>query len=184
MAPEVKIHKTDKADGEFIEFGPVAKEGKKRPRIPASFSRKAVYSDLGLEAELDCTFSGDRIELRRLELRRTDSSISTRDLTQLALPWVIHSVAIDVIPDSYRYSVLISDVGEMESAKQRGPTDEVLREVAAAYWFEHVTWGTPRSRIMEFWGIKRATANEWIRKASKIYALPGAHAGVDGGGEK
>jgi hypothetical protein len=185
MAPRVEIQKTEQADGDFVEFGPLLQGGRNRARIPKTFSRKAVYPDLGLEAHLECSFSGDRIELHRLELHRNDGSITTRDLTQLALPWVIREVANNVIPDSFRLSVFIRDNHDLETVKQqKGPTDEILRNVAQIYWYEHVTWGTPRGEIMEFWGISRTTANAWIKKAAKLYGLPGAHAGdSDGGGE-
>lgn len=184
MASNVTIEKVrDKIDGPLVGFGVNGLARHERPEIPSSFTRRAVYPDLGLDVVIECSFSGDKIEVHRLDITRAEVSISTRDLTQLSLPWVIREVAKQVIPYSYRWSVFLQDTSDMETAKRTGPSDETLLYVAGIYWFEHVAWGAPRATIMEYFGISRTTANAWIKKAAKLHSLPGVHAGGAGGEE-
>lgn len=178
MAAIVEISKTKQTDGPLVDFGPNDEKRRYQLSIPRTFTRLAKYVEMDLTAELTCSFDGNKIVLHKLALQRDETSVATRDLMKLSLPWVIQQVAKDAIPNSYRWFVGVADLNE----KIEVPREETLLYLAQLYWFEYVTWGAPRERIMAVWGISRTTANTWIKQASKLYGLPGAHAAeVDSG---
>lgn len=173
MIVNVKVQKplTSPEDGPLINFGPTMPNDEDQQKIPESFERSVRNDELNLTLVAGCAFNGDKIILRRLTVEGTE--IAPRDLTRLGLPWVIREIAADVIPDSYKWDVFVESVATMDNARTGGPTDEILLEIAQTYWYDHITWGTPRANIMNMWGISRTTANEWIRKAAKLYPMPG-----------
>ncbi len=83
-----------------------------------------------------------------------------------------------MIPNSYKWTVFVESTADMDSARSHGPSDETLLKVAQYYWYDHITWFKPRLNIMDRWGISRTTANEWIRKAAKLYPMPGRTEGA------
>jgi hypothetical protein len=137
--------------------------------IPNRLTRTVTYPELGLEIELECVFSGERLEIAKMTVQGVGGYIATRDLTQLSLPQVMRAIVSEAVPEANRWSQL-----ENESQSNR-LTDPC--HLAQIYWLEYVGWGTPRARIMKYMGWSRANANFHIKKINKNFPLPGAHVG-------
>jgi len=171
MTTNFKVSQTDVRDGELVDFGDLNGDNPHRLRIPATFQRVVEYSEPPLRAVISCVFTGERIEVVSLEIASTTGFVATKYLTQLALPAVIREIAMDVIPDSHWWTQEFHD-----GQSSWGGDNVTMGFLAQLYWFEHVSWGSPRLRIMEYMGCKRTTANEYIRRAAREFVLPGAHA--------
>ena len=156
---------TDK-DEALVQFGPFDPETGLRLSIPKRLSRKVSYPDLNLNAFLSCTFSGERLEIERMTIESKGAYVTSRDLTQLALPHVMYTIASAAVPEAKALNRLV-DSEKLE--KPEGPAF-----LAAVYWFEHAGWGAPRARIMEYMGWSRANANFHLKKISRNFPLPGA----------
>jgi hypothetical protein len=168
------IEESANDDGPLVSFGPLDSETGWQLAIPSHFTRLAGYVGSGITMKLQLEFRGDKIELKSLEVRREEGSLSSRDLTQLALPKVIRQIAASVIPEAQRWDPSLMSGG---TVTESDPSRSNLVALAQLYWYEHVTWGSPRGRLMELWGISRPWANTLIKKAGLQYPLPGAHAG-------
>lgn len=168
------IEKPATDDGPLVSFGPVDEETGCQLSIPSHFERLAGFVGSDITVKLHLEFRGDKIELKSLEVRREEGSLSSRDLTQLALPKVIRQIAASVIPEAERWDPSLKGGG---TVTESDPSRNNLVALAQLYWYEHVTWGSPRGRLMELWGISRPWANTLIKKAGLQYPLPGAHAG-------
>lgn len=153
-------------DGPLVEFGPTDPNTGLALKMPSHFSRRVHYESLGIVATFGCIFEGDKIELAELHLASDGRYISTKALTQLALPSVISALALEVIPGAAHWT--------QESLPQ-----SVMREpsnyLAQVYWFEHVSWGGPRARVMALMNWSRTNANFHISKWAKQHPMPGAH---------
>lgn len=168
---QVRTLDSSPPDGPLVNFGPEMPNPADQQQIPKTFERAVSNEDLGLELIVSCAFDGDKIVLRQLTV--AGNEVTPRDLTRLGLPWVIRHIAGDVIPKSYRWEVFIEAVATMDTTRTGGPTDETLLKIAQYYWYDHITWFKPRANIMQRWEVSRTTANEWIRKAAKLYPMPG-----------
>lgn len=167
----VRKLETSPEDGPLISFGPLMPNPADQQQIPATFERTVSLDEPDLDLTVGCEFNGDKIIIRQLTL--AGEEVTPRALTQLGLPRVIAEIAAEVIPDGYRWSVFTEELGTMKTARTGGPSDEMLLKIAQYYWYDHITWSKPRANIMTFWDVSRTTANEWIRKAAKLYPMPG-----------
>ncbi len=161
------IEPTGVADGARVEFGPLDQETGTQQSIPRTLTRKVTYPDLEVSAVVDCIFTGDKIEIQSITVQNDGTFVSTKVLTQLALPAVIRAIAIETVPNSE----LWANVGTNPVARFEGPSF-----LAQVYWFEHISWGSPRGSIMTYMNWSRTNANFHISKIARHIALPGAHA--------
>lgn len=168
MESSFKIEPAGVEDGQRIEFGPFDQESGTQQSIPSTLTRRVIYPELGVSALIECIFTGDRLEVQSLSVQNSGKFVSTKVLTQLALPSVIRAIAMEVIPNARIWASLDSN----EILKKEGPTF-----LAQVYWFEHVSWGSPRGSIMNYMNWSRTNANFHISKIARNFPLPGAHAG-------
>jgi hypothetical protein len=161
------IESTGVADGPRVEFGPFDQETGTQQSIPGTLTRRVTYPDLEVSAVVECIFTGDKIEIQSISVQNNGTFVSTKALTQLALPAVIRAIAVETVPNSE----LWSNVATNPVARFEGPSF-----LAQVYWFEHISWGSPRASIMTYMNWSRTNANFHISKIAKYIALPGAHA--------
>jgi hypothetical protein len=167
METSFKIEPTGVEDGKRVEFGPFDHETGTQQSIPTSLTRRVVYPELGISALIECVFTGDKLEVQSLSVQNNGKFVSTKVLTQLGLPSVIREIALEIIPNARMWAFLDSN----EILKKEGPTF-----LAQVYWFEHVSWGSPRVSIMNYMSWSRTNANFHISKIARNFPLPGAHA--------
>lgn len=164
MSKEFVITNSSIADGEMVTFGPLDQTTMTQLTIPKSMTRIVNYPELELEIELTCAFSGQRLEVTNMNIKGHGTYIATRTLTQLSLPLVIHEIAYSAIPNITHWTK---------------PRPELLDKnrafLAQLYWLEHVSWGTPRTAIMELKKWSRPNTSFHIQNIAKEYELPGAH---------
>jgi hypothetical protein len=164
------IRPSDEPDGELVTFGPIDEKTGKRLAIPRRFSRIVRIEDLKFQLQLWCEFSDDRIEVRKLCIEADGGEIASRKLLQLGLPAIIRELAFEVIPDARFWTV------EGQETKLEWNAINTQPEfLAQMYWFEYVSWGSPRQEIMRFLGMKRTAANALIRRLARHIGLPGSH---------
>lgn len=167
MGLSFKVEVVGVPDGELVNFGPFDQETGTQQSIPTSFSRRVIYPELEVAAIVQCLFTGDKIEIQSIQVENNGKFVSTKVLTQLALPSVIRAIAIEVVPNSSLWAKLDPN----QEFKLEGPTF-----LAQVYWFEHISWGSPRVSIMNYMNWSRTNANFHILKISSNLPLPGAHA--------
>jgi len=161
------VAKTGKKDGAVVSFGPPTSLVKHPLAIAQLFTRSVSYDDMAMSLEIDFSFDGDKVQIKRLVADGGVSYVGSRDLTQLSLPAVTREAAISAIPNSKFW---LNDYKKIQFDKASD-----LTLLAQLYWFEHVTWGSPRVAIQEFLGCKRTTANYYIRLVGALTSLPGQH---------
>jgi hypothetical protein len=161
------VAKTSKKDGGVISFGPPTSLVRHPLAIAQRFSRSVSYENMGISLEIEFLFDGDKVQIQRLVADGGVGYVGSRDLTQLSLPAVTREAAISAIPNAKFW---LDDYKEIQFDKASD-----LTLLAQLYWFEHVTWGSPRVAIQEFLGCKRTTANYYIRLVSALTPLPGQH---------
>jgi hypothetical protein len=166
MPTEFSIRGDRREDGPLVSFGPLDAVTASQLAIPGSLVRRVSYPALALEVELSCAFTGDRLEIVKMTIVSQQSYIATKDLTQLALPQVIREIVCESVPNSDHW--LIQNTNSLNHPR----SDAFLAQL---YWFEHVSWGSPRATLMTFMGWSRPYANTRIKKISKEIKLPGAH---------
>lgn len=154
-------------DGSFVDFGPFDQESGLQARIPSELTRRVRYPELGVIALIECVFTGDRLEIQSVSVQKDEKFVSATALSQLSLPAVVREIALQVIPNAKLW--VVSD----DNQKPRSTGAIFLAQV---YWFEHVSWGSPRGSIMKLMNWSRTNANFHISKISKETRLPGAHA--------
>lgn len=167
MSLPFKIEAAGVADGKPIDFGPFDHETGTQQSIPATLTRRVHYPELEVTALVECIFTGDKLEIQSLTVQNKGKFVSTKVLTQLALPAVIRAIAIEVVPNAKLWAYL--DASQI--LKHEGPTF-----LAQIYWFEHISWGSPRGSIMTYMNWSRTNANFHISKIARNFPLPGAHA--------
>ena len=165
MQPEFLITDTDIPDGPLRGVGPQGFEYPFEIEVPIKMQRKVTYPDQDIELLVDLVFPGERIEIRNLQLQGRSGYIATQYLTGLALPKIIRAIAVDAIPNSSRWLIAPAEGGGSHS----------YQHLAELYWFEHISWGSPRSAIMKYTGWSRANTNWHLRKIAKEFPLPGPH---------
>lgn len=167
MSEPFKISASKQKDGKLVQFGPLDTETGWTMAIPEHLTRNVYYPQMKLEITLDCVFSGERLEITLMTIEGRGGFVSTRDLTQLALPAVMREIAISAVPDSQRWS---NPASADDLSRPEG-----YGYLAQMYWFEYVGWGTPRANIMAYMNWSRANANFHIKKINRNFPLPRAH---------
>ena len=163
---DVFIIKTEgRVDGPLQEFGPVSIQTGKRLTVPSPMRRQVYYPSLAYLVELTCVFTGQRIEIESLEIHGDGAFINTQYLTQLSLPEVIREIAKEVEVNSEFWACRTRSMDELR-------VDDASL-IAQIYWYEHVTWGSPRAAVMSYMGWSRTNTNWHLRKISDQYKLPG-----------
>ncbi|WP_296632480.1 hypothetical protein [Rhodoluna sp.] len=166
MSLSFKLESAGVPDGKTVEFGPFDHETGTQQSIPETLTRRVIYPDLGISALVECVFTGDKLEIQTISVQSIGKFVSTKVLTQLALPAVIRAIAIEVVPNARLWAHLDAN----EILKREGPTF-----LAQVYWFEHISWGSPRGSIMAYMKWSRTNANFHISKIARNFPLPGAH---------
>ena len=161
----VSIEKTS-GDGPVVAFGPLDQMFWKL-EIPSTLSRRVIYKT-GLVLDLECVFSGERLEISRMELNQPKNQyISTQLLTQLGLPAVLNRIFLEASPTTKAMSSIPKK--EELSKEQLGVV------ITQLYWFEYASWANPRMRVIQYTNWSTNNANTHFRKLAKMYGLPGAH---------
>jgi CRP-like cAMP-binding protein len=167
MGKNFEIRDIEIIESDLINFGPIDPATGWGLKIPQSFEARVDYSELGLEVKLSCRFKNQKVEIQRLQIAGTDIEVTSRALTQLALPDLIHEVTWSVVPESSKWSLK----GKDERLKIGGLNGRSVF-LAQLYWLEHVSSGTPRAAIMEYLGAPRPTVNQWLREFKKHGLIP------------
>ncbi len=142
-----------------MPFGPLG------DALPAAFTSTVDYADPPLRMKLRCRFDGQRVALESVQVeRKNGESLTPRDLVALELGSVVQNAAATVA-DPMRGA-------QVEPRSDHRPTEDELALVAGVYWFSHATWGNPRQRVMDTWGLSRTTANRWLRQARMLGLMP------------
>jgi hypothetical protein len=166
MEYELKIVKIDgELDGDLVPVGPTDAELRFALEIPSSFARKFVNPKNGLAIELHCTFDGDKANLTKLVVEKGSTGITTRELGQLKLPFLIQLLCHEVIPNAKHWTGVSNNQAERQT----------YAFMAQLYWFEHISWGNPRMRLMELFEWPKSTASYQLRKLNQQWSLPGIH---------
>lgn len=141
--------------------------------LPARFTAEVDYVERPLRVHIKASFDGvSRVRADEVSVTRVNGeSVTPEDMASLQLGAVMAAVVWHATTQSQ-----VASVVSINRREPDGADDEELLTVARAYWFEYVSWGSPRRRIMEMFDIPRTTANRWIRRARELYPLPGAHA--------
>jgi hypothetical protein len=161
----VSIDQTSR-DGRLMSFGP-PEQMFWRMEIPSTLNRRVIYKT-GLILDLECIFSGERLEISRMELAQPDGQyLSTQLLTQLGLPGILNQIFLGASPATK----------EMKSLPKREELskDQLGMVITQLYWFEYASWGNPRMRVIQYTNWSTNKANTYFRKLAKLYGLPGAH---------
>jgi hypothetical protein len=166
MPTEFSIRGNQSDDGPMVSFGPQDVATASQLAIPGSLTRNVSYPSLALEVELSCVFTGDRLEIVKLAIASRHSFIATKDLTQLSLPQVIRAIVCESVPNSDSW------LPQSPNSFNQSRSEAFLAQL---YWFEHVSWGSPRATLMAYTGWSRPYANTRIKMISKDFKLPGAH---------
>lgn len=147
--------------------------------LPERFAAEVIYAGRPLRVRIDCRFDGTtRVRAQVVAVDRTDGeSVTPEDMAATNLGAVMGSVVWDATRKGK------GTVVQGGRSRTGPPTDEELLTLARMYWFEFVSWGKPRQKIMDAFELPRSTANYWIRKARDRYALPGFHATGEEGGD-
>ena len=164
MSENFHIERTEDPDGPMVQVGPVMPHGQSQLQVPTHLTRRVFYGEGDPVVEVSIAFSGERLEVVALKATATTGSITSLFLTQLALPKAIRQIAIDVVPNGSLWTL---------DEREGGMGLESSDFLAQLYWFEHLSWGSPRGAIMKYMGWSRTTANWHIRKVEKVFPLPG-----------
>ena len=167
MSADFQIESTEKLDYEMMPFGPSDPDTGWQLEIPRRFQVRVRYGELGIEATLKFRFKNQRVEIESLKLDGKRGDITSRALTQLSLPDVIHKATWQVVPGADKWSL-----EKKEERLKRGRVDGKSPFLAQLYWLEHVSSGAPRAAIMEYLGAPRPTVNQWLREFKKNNLIP------------
>ena len=167
MSSNFRISKSDKPDGLLVPFGPLDPDTGWQLTIPKTFTRKVWYEHLGLDVKISCSFTGQKVEVRSLSVNSEGQEVTSRALTQLSLPEVIHEATLSAIPESKRWDLI-----NKKARLEYGSVDSKSLFIAQLYWLEHVSSGTPRAAIMEYLNAPRPTVNQWLRELKKLGFIP------------
>jgi|AntAceMinimDraft_12_1070368.scaffolds.fasta_scaffold22568_1 hypothetical protein len=157
------IEETEIPDGPLVGVGPTGPELLGQIRVPSTIQRKVTYRRIPLVIVLDLVFSGQRLEPSGLQLRTQDGFITTQYLTGMGLPKVIRAIATKEVPDSSNW-LPVEDHFPMRDAS--------YEYLAQLYWFECLSWGSPRAAIMSYTGWSRANTTLELRKIAEKFPLP------------
>lgn len=164
MGNNVEIRRTERADGPLTLAGPEMPDLKFQLMVPSALERDVHYGQDEPRITLRVVFSGERFEVSKLTAHGEPHFVTTQFLTQLGLPRLIRRIGTETIPN---LSTWVPAEGD------DGMGVESYDYLAQLYWFEHVTWGSPRAAIMRYTGWSRANSNWHIRKIRAEFQLPG-----------
>jgi len=167
MALSFSLESAGVPDGELVAFGPFDQESGSQASIPTQLTRKVTYPELGVVALFELVFTGDRLEIQRISVESNEKFVSATVMSQLSIPAVIREIAVQTVPNSKIWALA-------GSGQQRRYEGQAF--LAQVYWFEHISWGSPRASIMKYMSWSRTNANFHISKISREVELPGAHA--------
>ena len=157
----MKIRETEKIDGKLYSVCGYSLEVDHQLLVPKFIEREVVYGEDQPTLTLSLSFvENSRLEIVDMKLSSREGSVpvSTSLLTKLSLPQTIRKIALDAIPNSNYWTT--------------PPTKYTDDYLAQLYWFEHITWGTPRVAIMRVTGWSKPNANYHITKLSKVFNFP------------
>jgi hypothetical protein len=163
MESKIDIRLTETADGPLTLAGPKMPDLKFQLMVPSTLERAVAYSEDEPRVKLKLLFSGERFEVSELVARGGKSFVTTHFLTQLGLPRLIRRITTEAIPNCATW---------LPTQGEDGMGIESYDYLAQLYWFEHITWGSPRAAIMKYMGWSRANSNWHIRKIRKEFPLP------------
>ena len=164
MDKEFVIQTEKQTDGPLVQVGPVFPGLLHQIQIPSWSTATVDYGKEMPSVTLHIVFSGERVEISKLEVSADTGFVTTQFLTQLALPKVLRQFVVESVPNSSTWTL---ERGE------EGMGVDSYDFLAQLYWFEHLSWGSPRGTIMKFMGWSRANTNWHLRKIEKEFALPG-----------
>lgn len=81
---------------------------------------------------------------------------------QTALAWWATTQGCEKRSDGWHRFWINDDRSELA---ELGPTDDVLREVARVYALGYVAGDKPTGHVQQSFGLKRSTADNWVRRA-------------------
>jgi hypothetical protein len=155
-------------DGELMPFGPVTAQFFVM-RAPSRAKRLITFTS-GVQLEVECFFSGERLEIESLRVTAPKNQIlTTKMLTQLGLPVILNKIFLESSPTTKSMTKL-PDRDDLSKEQ----FDSVLTQV---YWFEYASWGNPRQRVTQYTQWSNNNANAHFRRLAKLHGLPGSHAG-------
>jgi len=157
------IQKTETPDGPLVTVGPIGAEHSVQIKVPSTIRRKVTYHRMPLVIVLDVVFSGERLEPSGLQLLAGDGFITTQSLTGLGLPRIIRAIATREVPDSSHWLPVEDHLPDRDASYEY---------LAQLYWFEFLSWGSPRAAIMAYTGWSRANATLQLRKIAAKFPLP------------
>lgn len=139
--------------------------------LPARFRGTVNYAARPVRVRLTAAFDGaERVRVESVSVERTDgNSVTPQDMARLQLAQVVGTCCFDATKHG---PGVVAAGGRKRSGP---PSDDELRVLARMYWFEYVSWGSPRRAVMSRFELPRSTANYWIRRAGELYGLPGPH---------
>lgn len=161
-----RIHPTG-VDGRLLDVGPLDPGRDFVLQVPERFTREVTLEGEGRQLRLTLRFRGDKLEIEELCLTDAVKGISPRDLLKLSLPKIIKACAETAIPNYLYWTQTIPNHPNIESLLKH---NRML--LAKLYWFEYITWGTPRVTIQELLRCQKTTANYYIRLAAELHKLP------------
>lgn len=169
MSYVFEVLKGKAAQGRLVALGPVDPSNGRQLQIPSESEWNVSYRNPDISVTVMCVLSDGRLEIGKLTVEGEPGGILTsRDLTQLNLPAVLREIGLRAVPNSDYWNTSVK-----ATKLERRTNPEFLAQV---YWFEYLTWGSPRQALMDYLEISRTTANTQIRKFATQLLLPGLHA--------
>lgn len=169
MSYAFEVVKGKAAQGRLVALGPVDPDSGRQLQIPSESEWSVRYRKPDIAVSIGCVLVDGRLEISKLTVESEPGGILTsRDLTQLNLPAVLREIGLRAVPNSDYWNTSLK-----ATKLERRTNPEYLAQV---YWFEYLTWGSPRQVLMDYLQISRTTANSQIRKFAKQVPLPGLHA--------
>jgi hypothetical protein len=165
MTEDFALSPTNEADKELTQVGPLLRNLPHQLTVPKEMVRKVIYGQDAPEVFIRVSFLGERLEVTELKVVASREPVSTQFLTKLTLPKVLRAIAVESTPHASNWLL----AGNYETSL---PNYEFLAQL---YWFEYMSWGSPRSRIMEHMGWSRANTNWHLRKIARRCNLPRPH---------
>lgn len=168
MESEIVVERVGQ-DAPLRDVGPVIGFDDYPLRVPGEFRRLVTSDAMDWQVELTIRFDGRKLRIIDLRIHARNDPITPRDLLGLSLPKLVRACAETAIPNSDFWT---RDLPRLPNIEHRLRDDLYL--LAKLYWFEYITWGSPRVEIQKLLNSQKTTANYYIRLASKLHTLPEA----------
>lgn len=156
-------------DGPLMDVGPVSGFDDFPLKVPSKFTRVVTTQGSDWVIEVTITFDGRKLGLYDLGIHASKDPITPRELLAISLPKIVRACAENAIPRSEFWTQELPELPNIDSRLR-----DDLRLLAKFYWFEYITWGSPRVEIQKLLKCQKTTANYYIRLASKLHTLPEA----------